>query len=502
VTLYLRVAVFLSGFGVLAAEVVAPRLLAPAFGTSQLVWTNVIGTILVALALGSWLGGRLADRGPSERGFGWLLVSGGCLTALVPFLARPLLADAMQALSEQCVGSYLASLGASSLLFAPPVLALGAAAPYAIRLAGAGRADLGRVAGDLAALGALGSIVGTFAASLVLLPLLGSRTTLLTSGAVLASAGALRALRPKGALVAVLAFVLLGLSYREPIRRDPGQVFEAETLYGYLQVRRNAAGWAWLLTNESVSHQSVWPGEGIVTGGAWDQLSLAPALTGQPTHELRVLIVGLAGGTVARQIQQAYAPTTRVFVHGVELDPAMVEAGRMYLGLGSLPDVQIDIGDARVAVESLDELFDVIVIDVFRGLYLPAHLVTREFFDACRRKLRPGGVLAMNAATPLDSGRVLGALGSTLQAVFENVRFMRLPAGGPVASTVLFASDAALEAPRPERIPEPLRSVGIQLHPIETAARHRRVLSDDHAPVEWLTDLALIEALGATDAAR
>jgi hypothetical protein len=128
------------------------------------------------------------------------------------------------------------------------------------------------------------------------------------------------------------------------------------------------------------------------------------------------------------------------WIHGVEIAPEVVEAGRRYFALGSIPELAIDVRDARVAVESLDGRFHVIVVDVFRGLYLPAHLVTREFFEGVPAPSRAGGVLAINVATPLDSGRLLGALGATLEQVFEDVRWMQLPAGGPVASTILFAS--------------------------------------------------------------
>ena len=494
-TVYLRVTVFLAGFGVLGAEMVAPRLLAPAFGTSQLVWTNVIGAILAALTLGSWLGGRLADHRPSERSFGWILLLGGLAIAALPLAARPLLAGATRALVEQRVTSYLVSLAATSLLFAPPVLVLAAVTPYAIRLAGSGRLDLGRVAGVLSALGALGSIAGTFVTSLVLLPLLGSRNTLLAIGGLLASAGAVRALRRRGVIAVTLVLFVFGARYQGPIRSDPGQVFETESLYSYLQVQRDPAGWTRLLTNESVSYQSVWPDEGILTGGVWDYLALAPALADHSGAELRVLIVGLAAGTVARQIHAAYSPNSRVVIHGIELDPEVVEAGRRYFGLGSIPGLTTRIGDARVAVEALDGRFDAIVIDVFRGLYLPPHLVTREFFEACRRHLAPGGVLAMNVATPLDSGRLLGALAATLDRVFEHVRSMRLLSDGPVVSTIVFASEDPLEIPPSEEIPEALRSVGLDLQPVDVPRRHRRVLTDDHAPVEWLTDLALLEAL-------
>lgn len=491
---FLRLAVFLAGFGVFGAEMVAPRLLAPAFGTSQLVWTNVIGTILAALTLGAWLGGRLADRRPSERGFARLLVAGGVLVASVPLAARPLLGAATEALAGQRIGAYLVSLAATSLLFAPPVLVLGAATPYAIRLAGFGRADLGRIAGELSALGALGSIAGTFGTSLVLLPLLGSRATLVATGAVLALAGAPRLFGRRGVAAASVLLFGLGVGSLGPIRSDTEQIHEAESLYGYLQVKRDAAGRVRLQTNESISSQSVWPAEGILTSGVWDTLALAPALApGRP--ELRVLLVGLAAGTVARQIHAVYAPRRPVRIHGVELDPAMVEAGRRYFGLGEVPGLSIELRDARVAIEAQGDTFDVIVVDVFRGLYVPAHLATREFFAACRERLAPGGVLAMNAAVPRDSGRLLGALGATLEAVFAHVRFDQVPGDGPVVSTVFFASDTPLAVPRPEAVPAALRSVGVSLHPLDVPAEYRRVLTDDHAPIEWITDRALLEAV-------
>jgi 4-amino-4-deoxy-L-arabinose transferase-like glycosyltransferase len=119
----------------------------------------------------------------------------------------------------------------------------------------------------------------------------------------------------------------------------------------------------------------------------------------------------------------------------------------------------------------------------------------RLIFEACRERLGPGGVLVMNVAAALDASRLLGALDTTLEDVFGNVRFFQLPAAGPFANTLLFASDAPLEVPPPERIPLALRSLGLGLRTMDVPPEHRRVLTDDDAPIEWLTDLALLEAL-------
>jgi len=277
--------------------------------------------------------------------------------------------------------------------------------------------------------------------------------------------------------------------------RIPRQIFEGESLYSYLQVQRDVDGSLRLLTNESLGFQSFWPGQGMLTGGVWDYVALAPGLAKRSGSELRVLIVGLAAGTIARQIHLAWSPTVRVIVHGIELDPAIVDVGRRYFELGSLPELTIQIGDARVAVQSLDEDFDLIVVDVLRGLYLPPHLVSIEFFAACERRLAPGGVLVMNAPVPLDSGRLLGALGATLGEVFEELRVMQLPPSGPVANALLFAARHRLEPQGADHVPAVLRALALDLRPLDVPERHRRLLTDDHAPIEWLTDLALVEAL-------
>ena len=92
--------VFVVGTGSLGAEIAAVRLLAPYFGASTIVWANTIGIVLVALSLGYWLGGRLADRHPHMRGLCLLALTAAGLLAIVPFVADPMLEIAVDALDE------------------------------------------------------------------------------------------------------------------------------------------------------------------------------------------------------------------------------------------------------------------------------------------------------------------------------------------------------------------------------------------------------------------
>src|SRR5215216_7215556 len=152
---------FVVGAGSLGAEIAAVRLLAPYFGASTIVWANTVGVVLVALSVGYWLGGRWADRNPTVRGLCRVALLAATLLALVPFVARPLLDAAVDALDEVSAGAFLGSLLAVLVLVAIPVLLLGAVSPWALRLAMDDVENAGTIAGRLYALSTAGSLVGT-----------------------------------------------------------------------------------------------------------------------------------------------------------------------------------------------------------------------------------------------------------------------------------------------------------------------------------------------------
>src|SRR5919107_3759694 len=187
----LRVLVFVVGDSTLGAGIAAARLMAPFFGASTIVWANTIGTVLVALSIGYWLGGRLADRRPHLPGLARWVLGASVLLALVPLVADPFLSISVEAFDDIDVGAALGSLVGVLALVAVPVLLLGAVSPWAIRLSVERVEDAGRAAGSLYALSTLGSLLGTFLAALVLVPLVGTQRTFLLFAAAAALAAAL-----------------------------------------------------------------------------------------------------------------------------------------------------------------------------------------------------------------------------------------------------------------------------------------------------------------------
>jgi MFS family permease len=154
--------VFGAGIGALATEITASRLIAPYFGSSTIVWANLIGIVLAALAVGYWLGGRVADRWPRRSLLGYIVIAAAVCVAVIPFVAKPFLDVTVNGLDRVSAGAVVGSFFAVLLLFAPPVVLLGTVSPFAIRLAIATVATAGAVAGRFYALSTAGSLVGTF----------------------------------------------------------------------------------------------------------------------------------------------------------------------------------------------------------------------------------------------------------------------------------------------------------------------------------------------------
>lgn len=188
--------VFVVGAASLGTEIAAARLVAPHFGASTVIWANTIATVLLALSLGYWLGGVLADRRPDATGLARLVLAAAALLAVVPFAGPPLLGASADALGATGTGEVVGSLLAIVVLVAPPVLLLGCVAPYAIRLSLTGIDRAGATAGRLYALSTLGSLAGVWLAALVLVPFAGTRLTFVAFALALAVVAAPGLRRP------------------------------------------------------------------------------------------------------------------------------------------------------------------------------------------------------------------------------------------------------------------------------------------------------------------
>jgi len=477
--------VFLAGAGTLAIEIAASRLLAPYFGSSTVVWANIIGLTLAYLSLGYWLGGRIADRRPDPRLLARIILLAAVALAITPFAARPILELAVRGLDALSLGSVVGSFFAALALFAVPITALGAVSPFAIRLALSNVADAGKVAGRLYAYSTVGSLVGTFIAALVAIPFVGTQRTLVGTAAVLALAAALLA-GPRWLVAPAVAAALLAI----PAGNVKASLYEAESHYQFIRVIQRDDGVRELELNEGVATHSQWRADSVLTGGYWDLFLLLPQLV--VSYPEQMLVIGNAGGTIARAYGRFYP---EVEIDGVEIDPKLNEVARRFFGAGDNPRLELIAADGRPFLEASEERYDLIVVDAYRQPYVPFQLATQEFFELAREHLRPGGAVALNVAATPDDRRLSDAIATTLLTAFPQVwRWSPLR-----FNDLLLAVDAPMThselARRADGARGRIRLLLPLLRHMQIARPQGRALTDDRAPVEWLTDRMIFEQI-------
>jgi len=478
--------VFGAGIGALATEITASRLLAPYFGSSTIVWANLIGIVLAALALGYWLGGRIADRRPQPSLLGFIVLAAALCVAAIPFVAKPFLDLTVEGLDEASAGAVIGSFLAVLLLFAPPVVLLGMVSPFAIRLAISSVATAGAVAGRFYALSTAGSLLGTFLPALVLIPAIGTQRTFLVIAALLAVSACFLL----GARYLVVAAGLAALALVPPgaVKGEAGLVHEETSYQQYIQVVERPDGRRLLYLNEGVAVHSVWRPESVLTGGVWDAFLAVPPLLGRPLES--VAILGNAAGTTARALG-VYYPEAEV--DGVEIDPAVSRVGRRYFGMDDNPRLTVHDADARPFLRSTDRRYDLIVVDAYHQPYVPFYLATREFFRLVRERLAPGGIVALNVAAVPNDKRLVRAIGTTLSRELPQVlewpalRFNTIVLGltDPLAPDEL--ERRLLEGP-----PDLASLRELLARDARPLTASGRPWTDDRAPVEWLTDRMIV----------
>ncbi len=504
---YLYLAVFSSGMTTLGVELAAARLLEAVFGTSNIVWANVIGLILVYLALGYFIGGRWADRSPYFTTFYRLLTWAAFSAGLIPLVSDPILNVAARAFpSPDTLSANIAVIGGSFVsvlvLFALPITLLGCVSPFAIRLALQHVSEAGDISGKMYAVSTLGSIVGNFTPVLLLIPTVGTTRTFLIFAGVLMVVALLGLARAGGRwwrylwMPLVLAALAL-LALPGPIKPvDEGQtlLFEKESAYNLIQVVEDAQGWRYLLLNEGQGWHSLYHPERLLTGFTWDYFLLAPLFNPPPFEKgqvERVAIIGLAAGTIARQYNAVYGPLS---MDGVEIDGEIVRAGREFFDM-DMPNLNTVVADGRYFLAHSDQCYDVIAVDAYRLPYIPWHLTTVEFFRQARDRLSQDGVLVINVGRTESDYRLVEAMVATLEVVFPSTHVVPVPDAfnAIIYATVQPTTIDNLATNLDALDDSFLRPVGERaLSDWWPVVGNGMVFTDDRAPVERLTNQIVV----------
>ena len=474
---------FGSGFAVLTIEIAGARLIAPVFGLSVVPWTAVIGVILTALAAGSHFGGRLADAGrvPLSR----ILVGAGLTGAL------PVLGVGFPWLARDLFGFVPGAVVSALVLFAPPVLCLGAVVPYLVRADTESLGSVGRRAGDISAAATAGSIAGSFLTGFVLLPAMPLPLLLgLTAGALILMAiasGRLLGEKLGAARISVAALALPAIGLLAS--GHPADTLMAkQTLYSSVSVtdREWADG---RVVRELWQNGGSSSAEYVETGEpahSYARASLAMLTQMRGTAD-RMLVLGGAALTLPVAFVE-WSPGVRVDV--VEIDPEVTDLASAHFEFGRArrPGIRVVHDDARAFLRADDGHYDVVYLDVFDHLLtVPWTMVTEEALRGMAARLEPDGVFMANVLSPLTGPGTafLERFRATLDAVFVDVRVYRADPGidpGATQNLVVVAANRA-------------DAIDLTGWPAADVPARGRPLTDAWAPVEYLQAKVFVQGL-------
>ena len=494
-----EVAVFVSGIASMGLEILAGRLVAPEFGSSIYTWGSIIGVFLTALSLGYYLGGKRAATRATYGNLTLLLLNAALYVALVIFAAEAVLASA----DALPLGARYVSIVPVTLLFGPPTFLLGFISPYAAELSGGG---VGEASGRVYALGTIGSIVGTFLTTFVLIPVLDVTLIELGFGALLIATalftlGSETIRRPfsdQAVRAAVITVVLLtafvassaGFTLSTAVRGDT--VYETQTPYQDLRVADSDGVRTLYLDGQP--HSAMYLDSSKAHVFEYTRYFHLPYLIADDPEEIDdILFVGGGGFTGPKHFAADYNASVDV----VEIDPEVISTSKEYFGVEESPGFEIYSMDARQYLQETNETYDLIVLDAYKQDQVPFHLTTLEFMRLVSSRLDHNGIVVSNliSAPQGSASKFYRAERKTMSRVFADTYAFTTGGGSAVQNIEVVATkqETNLSERELQRLND-RRSVGIDLtdaiagYQGEVPTAEVPVLRDDRAPVDRLLD--------------
>ena len=491
--IYLYLTEFFAGMSVMAVELGASRLLAPYFSSSQIVWTIIIGTIMIAMALGNLYGGKKADKDPNPDKLYVRLLIAAVWIALIPVVGKYVIIgiSALMIFTVSAGFLFWAALAACFVVFVFPLFLLGTVTPSLVKYTVGSLDESGKVVGRLGAANTIGSIIGTFVPTFVTIPSVGTSVTFLIFAGILLALALIYFITSKRkivqsvvATVLVIASCVFGASNSFAFW-ESSLSYEGESVYNYLQVKEDDRRVV-LSTNVLFGVQSVYMKSETLTGMYYDYAMAAPMMCG--VHEkdsLDVLILGMGTGTYATQCDRYFDNVKCV---GVEIDDKIIDLSRTFFALPE--SVPVTAYDGRAYLDATKDKFDVIMVDAYQDITIPFQMSTVEFFTSVREHLRDGGVMVVNMnMRSTRAGGINEYLSDTIASVFDNVYRIDIPTS---SNSELFASqsggvldimDENITAEKDQELKNMMTRV---YYGLERYDGGDHVMTDDKAPVELL----------------
>ena len=423
----MKITVFLCGALDMVLELVAARILSPYVGSSNLIWTTIIGIMLTSMSIGYWLGGKIADKKPDINILSLFILIGAFFTSLIPMWETIL----VKPLSEMSSHLVFVAIICSAIVFGIPSFILAMVSPFAVKLEDNTHADIGKTSGKISSLSTIGSIVGTFVAGFLLIPNLGVRVLILIITVVLFILSFMMFDKKDVkycVCMAICLIVLLGFNYYGKVlfeKNNPDIIEDVDSEYSRIWVKNVSEG--------DINYKTMQVDTGLESyinqetnqmGAAY--LYYYDLFDYYNKDAKSTLMIGGAAYTYPTYYLNKYQDKT---IDVVEIDEKMTELAQSQFGLDiNNPRLTIYTQDGRSFLNSTKNKYDTILIDAFKGLNAPFELTTYEALQKAKNALNDNGMVITNIISSLEGkdDDFIKYEYSTYKAVFPEVKLFRV----------------------------------------------------------------------------
>lgn len=419
----LEVIVFLAGAIGMGLELIAARVLSPYVGSSNVVWTSIIGIILASMSLGYWLGGKKADKDADMDQLSNILLFAAVSTSAIPMLETLIVKQFAGIIGNLIIAAIVCAI----IVFSIPSFILAMISPFAVKIKSQEDNEIGSLSGRISSLSTIGSIVGTFLMGFVLIPNIGVTninigvTLLLVIMSVLA-----REKRDKKYLYTtilmvciMLILILLGkLTFK---LNNPDILLDTDSQYSRIWVKE--------IATEKTTYKTLQVDTGLE--------SYINAETGEMGAKyLRfydlfeyfnkdaqsTLLIGGAAYTYPIHYLDKYENKT---IDVVEIDNKMTQIAIDQFGLNiNEPRLNVYNQDGRSYLNYSENKYDTILIDAFKGVNAPFELTTYEALVNAKNMLKENGIVITNIISSVEgeNSKFIQYEYTTYKSVFDDVK--------------------------------------------------------------------------------
>lgn len=478
----LEIIVFLAGAIGMGLELIAARVLSPYVGSSNVVWTSIIGIILASMSLGYWLGGKNADKDANIDKLSNILLFAALFTSVIPLLETIFVKQFAGMIGNLIIAAILCAI----IVFSIPSFILAMISPFAVKIKSQEEDEIGSLSGRISSLSTIGSITGTFLMGFILIPNIGVSNI---------------------NIGVTLTLVIMSILSRE--KRDKKYLCTTLLLICMMLILIFLGKWSFKLSNSDIlldtdsQYSRIWVKQIETEKTTYKTLQVDTGLESYIDAESgemgakylqfydlfeyfnkdaqNTLLIGGEAYTYPMHYLDKYENKT---IDVIEIDNKMTQIAEHQFGLNvNEPRLKIYNQDGRSYLNYSENKYDTILLDAFKGVNAPFELTTYEALVNAKNMLNDNGMILTNIISSLEGkdSEFIRYEYATYRAVFDDVKIFMVNSKDTTIKQNLILVGIKGNPKRDEnKYIEYEKYLDMEVTEFETG---KQILTDDFAPI-------------------